>query len=346
MSWPTAAAAARVALSASALAGRLEHGLVPAVPVPHRADGAFDAAAQDRYATWMAGQEVAGVATWVHTGRGLHLDFGTAAAVLASWRRAMPTGALVIAGAGARPQQLAGLRGARPTPPADPLGLTKFVIERTVAMAKQARDLGADAILAFPPALLADLEDHESRIVDVHAALADLGLPVIVFWLYRAAGGCEYDAATVERLLALPGVAGIKVATLDSVTRFQAIAAQVPADKLLISGEDRFLGYSLMMGARCALVGLGAALTGVSAALLAAHARRDHERFFRLSAACDRLGAAAFREPVDGYVRRMLWLLAAAGVIPREAAFDPWGPAVPDSELAAVDRVARELAAA
>ena len=316
------------------------------MPVPHRADGSFDAAAQDRYAAWMAGQDVAGVATWVHTGRGLHLDSATAAAVLASWRRAMPKGALVIAGAGARPRPAPGLKGARLTPPADPLGLTRFVIERTVAMAAEARDLGADAILAFPPALLANLEDAESRIVDVHAALAEVGLPVIVFWLYRAAGGCEYGPATLERLLAVPGVAGIKVATLDSVTRFQDIAAHVPAGKLLITGEDRFLGYSLMMGARCALIGLGAALTGVSAALVAAHARRDHERFFRLSAACDRLGAAAFGEPVDGYIRRMLWLLAAAGVSPREAAFDPWGPAVPDAQLEAVERVARDLAAA
>jgi len=46
---------------------------------------------------------------------------------------------------------------------------------------------------------------------------------------------------------------------------------------------------------------------------------------------------------VDGYVRRMLWLLALGDVIPREAAFDPWGPSVPDSQLEALERVARGL---
>jgi 4-hydroxy-tetrahydrodipicolinate synthase len=332
--------------SASALAEGLTHGLVPAVPIPHRADGSVDAAAQSQYAAWMARQDVAGVAVWVHTGRGLHLDEETAAGVLASWRRALPQGRLVIAGAGARPRSGPGQSRARRTPPADPLGLTSFVIESTVAMATHARDLGADAILAFPPALLAHLDDAESRIVDVHAALADVGLPVIAFWLYEAAGGCEYGPRVLERLLALPHVAGIKVATLDSVVRFQEIADLVPADKLLISGEDRFLGYSLMMGARCALVGMGAASTGLSRALVAAHAGRDHERFLQLSAACDRLGAAAFCPPVDGYIRRMLWLLAAGGVIPREAAFDPWGPAVPDWQLEAVERIARDLPSA
>ena len=226
------------------------------------------------------------------------------------------------------------------------MGLTAFVIERTVAMARRARDLGADAILVFPPSLLAHLDDHEGRIVDVHAALADVGLPVLAFCLYEAAGGCPYSRRVLDRLLALPHLAGVKVATLDSVVTFQAIAERIPPDKVLVSGEDRFLGYSLMMGARSALIGMGAAKTGLASALLAAHACGDAVAFLRLSAACDRLGAAAFREPVEGYVRRMLWLLAADGVIPREAAHDPWGPPVPEWQLEALERVARELPAA
>jgi len=327
----------------SPLTRQLEHGLIPAVPVPHRADGSFDAAAQEAYAAWMATQEIAGVAAWAHTGRGLHLPEETAAGVLSSWRRALTGGRVLVAGAGARPRIRPGHPGARATPPADPRGLTDFVIRGTVAMASQARDLGADAILVYPPSLLAGLEDHDRRIVEVHAALADVGLPAIAFVLYEAAGGCRYSEAVLDGILALPHVVGIKVATLDSVITFQAIAARIPAGKLLITGEDRFLGYSLMMGAKSALIGMGAALTGLQAALLAAHASGDAERFVRLSAACDRLGAATFRDPVDGYIRRMLWLLAVEGVIPREAAFDPWGPSVPEEQLAEVERVARDL---
>jgi 4-hydroxy-tetrahydrodipicolinate synthase len=327
---------------ADRLARQLAHGLIPAVPVPHRVDGGFDATAQEAYAAWMARQDIAGVAAWAHTGRGLHLPEETAAAVLSSWRRALP-GKVLVAGAGARPRVRPGHPGVRATPPADPRGLTDFVIGATVAMASQARGLGADAILVYPPSLLAGLTDREERFVEVHAALGGVGLPVIAFVLYEAAGGCRYGLDALDRILALPHVAGIKVATLDSVITFQAIAARVPPGKLLITGEDRFLGYSLMMGARSALIGMGAALTGLQASLLAAHASGDGERFVRLSAACDRLGAAAFRDPVDGYIRRMLWLLAVEGVIPREAAYDPWGPAVPNEQLEEVERVAGDL---
>ena len=66
-----------------------------------------------------------------------------------------------------------------------------------------------------------------------------------------AAGGVAYDDATLHAILELPEVLGIKVATLDSVMTFQRIAALMRShpDKLLITGEDRFYGYSVMAGA-------------------------------------------------------------------------------------------------
>jgi len=292
----------------------------------------------------MARQDIAGVAVWVHTGRGLHLGEETASQVLSSWRRALP-GRLVVAGAGARPRGRRSHPSARLTPPADPQSLTTFVIDATVEMAVRAREVGADAILVYPPVLLADLGDHERRFVDVHAALEPVGLPVIAFWLYGAAGGCTYSHRVLERILALPHVAGIKVATLDSRQTFQDIASLVPPGKLLITGEDLFLGDSLRLGARSALIGMGAVETRLQAALLTAHQRGDADRFSRLSQACDRLGAVLFQEPVDGYPRRMLHLLGAQGVIPPEAAFDPFGPDVPARQLEEVETVARDLPA-
>jgi 4-hydroxy-tetrahydrodipicolinate synthase len=317
--------------------------VIAAVPVPHRADGSFDAAAQDAYAAWMANQEIAGVAVWAHTGRGLHLEPDIAPRVMAAWKKALPSGKRLIAGAGARPKYRPGRPSVRLTPPADPLGLTQFVIERTVEMATEAKSLGADAILAYPPVLLKDLEDAERRIVEVHAALQQVGLPVIAFYLYAQAGGVAYTDRALDRILALPHVAGIKVATLDGVLTFQDVAPRVPGGKLLLSGEDRFLGYSIMMGARAALVGLAAARVALTAGLLAAHRDGDAAGFLNRSAVCDRLGAAAFREPMEGYIRRMLWALALDGVISRESAFDPWGPPVPDWQLDELERVIRTL---
>ncbi len=280
----------------------LEWGLVPAVPVPFRGK-AVDEAAQQAYATWMARQDIAGVAVWAHTGRGPHLSAEQRRAVLAAWRAAL-RGKIVVAGA------------------------------NSPEMARDAKHGGADALLAFP---------RQGDTLAYHAALAQ-ELPVIAFYLYQAAGGVDYDDATLHAILSLPGVIGIKVATLDSVMTFQRVASimQHHADKLLITGEDRFLGYSLMMGARAALIGMGAALTDVQAALLRAHASGDEHAFLRLSTQLDAFSQVTFTAPMEGYIRRMLWALAADGVIPDDACDDPWGPELRAAERETVRRAVRE----
>jgi 4-hydroxy-tetrahydrodipicolinate synthase len=274
--------------------------------VPFRGD-AIDEAAQRGYARWMAAQPVAGVAVWAHTGRGPHLSGEQRRGVLEAWREALPD-RVVVAGA------------------------------RDITMAIEARRGHADALLAFPER--ADPVAHHARL--------SRELPVIAFWLYEAAGGVAYDDATLHAILDLPDVVGIKVATLDSVMTFQRLAALLHAhpDKLLVTGEDRFLGYSLMLGARAALIGMGAALPDLQAGLLRAYAERDWQAFHARSALCDRLAEVTFIPPMEGYVRRMLWAAAADGALPPDACDDPWGPALPGEERAAVERVVRDARSA
>jgi 4-hydroxy-tetrahydrodipicolinate synthase len=278
------------------LTERLEWGLVPAVPVPFRGTTIAEDV-QQAYARWMAGQQVAGVAVWAHTGRGPHLSADQRRLVLRTWREALPE-SVIVAGA------------------------------NSIEMAREAKAGGADAILAFP---------RRDDPAGYHAALAR-ELPVIAFYLYEAAGGVSYDNPTLHALLRIPDVIGIKIATLDSVNTFQRIASLLRGtpEKLLITGEDLFLGYSLTMGARAALIGLGAALTDLQAALLEAFQTAQFARFVGLAGVLDRFAQATFAPPVEGYVRRMLWALAADGVIPDDACDDPWGPAW---DPAARDRV-------
>jgi 4-hydroxy-tetrahydrodipicolinate synthase len=204
-------------------------------------------------------------------------------------------------------------------------------------MAIEARRGKADALLAFP---------QQSDPVGYHQRLSR-ELPVIAFYLYQAAGGVAYDDRTLHAILELPDVIGIKVATLDSVMTFQRIAAvlrQHPS-KLLITGEDRFLGYSLLLGARAALIGMGAALPDLQAALLRARMVEDWPRFILLSDLCDRLAQTTFIEPMEGYIRRMLWAAAADGGLPADACDDPWGPPLPEVERDAVERMVRDARA-
>ncbi len=280
----------------------LEWGLIPAVPVPFSGT-MIDEHAQLDYARWMAKQPIAGVAVWAHTGRGPHLADSQRQRVLETWRVALPD-KVIVAGA------------------------------NSLEMARAAKGGGADALLAFP---------RREHAAEYHA---DLGreLPVIAFYLYEAAGGIDYDNETLHQILSLPAVIGIKVATLDSVMTFQRIAAVMREhpDKLLITGEDRFLGYSLMLGARAALIGMGSALTDVQAELLNAARNRDDRAFLRRSAQLDAFGEATFRQPMEGYIRRMLWALAAERVIPDHSCDDPWGPTLSEDERDAVRRAVRE----
>jgi 4-hydroxy-tetrahydrodipicolinate synthase len=290
----------------SGLASRIQWGLLPAVPVPFRGTR-LDGESQRAYARWMAAHPVAGVAVWAHTGRGPHLTAEQRAEVLDTWREAMPD-RLIVAGA------------------------------RDITMAIEARRGRADALLAFPER--SDPVGHHRRL--------SRELPVIAFYLYQAAGGVAYDDATLHAILDLPDVVGIKVATLDSVMTFQRIAGLLRShpDKVLITGEDRFYGYSVMAGATAALIGMGAALPDAQAELLHAYRDRQWERFVTLSSVCDRLAQATFVEPMEGYVRRMLWAAAAEGAIPRDACDDPWGPALPAADRETVEQVIADARAA
>jgi 4-hydroxy-tetrahydrodipicolinate synthase len=213
-------------------------------------------------------------------------------------------------------------------------------------MAEAAAQYGADALLAYPPAWLRDHPSRDALILEHHSRLSQIGLPIILFYLYEAAGGICYTPEVLDELLSLPNVVGIKVATLDSVMTYQDIAVQMQTrhpDKLLITGEDRFLGYSLRRGAEAALVGLGAVCCELQAEMIKTCVDRNGDRFLELSDMVDTLAEALFVNPMDGYIGRILLALAHLGVIPFEGAHDPWGPEVTADESKTIGQVVNSL---
>jgi 4-hydroxy-tetrahydrodipicolinate synthase len=297
--------------------------LIPAVPVPFTSAGQIDTRAHERYVQWMVGQPIEGVAIWAHTGRGLRLGEAQRAVILRAWRKALVPSQFVVAAAGSTTQL------------ADPAHV--MISART--MACQAADLGADALLVHPPVAFRDRPDLDTLVLDYHAAVAEAGLPLILFYLYEDAGGVRYGGDLLTKLLARPDVLGIKVATLNSVMTFQDLATLIEArapDKVLVTGEDRFLGYSLMCGAQAALIGMGAACTTLQSDLLQSFRRGQFDRFLRLNRAVDDLARHTFLAPMEGYIVRMLWCLVHQGVIPLDAANDPWGPRLDPSEFVAL----------
>ena len=310
---------------------RLEGGLIAATPVPFDDNGKLHEAGHESYMRYIATQPVAGVAVWAHTGRGLMLDTQMAQRVLSDWRRALPD-KVVISGVGSRHE----------TNP-------EQATADTLRMAENAARLGAEALLVYAPTWLRGHRRMEELIVEHHRRVAAVGLPLILFYLYEAAGGISYGPRVLDELLGLPEVLGIKMATLDSVMTYQDVSRQVKAHhpgKLFITGEDRFLGYSLRRGATTALIGMGAVCCELQASLLRAHVDGDAARFLALSDAVDALAEALFVSPMEGYIRRVLWALVHLGVIPLAAANDPWGLPLPAREFDDVGRTVAALTSA
>ena len=320
----------QVRTTADQLRATLTGGLIPAAPVMFDRDDRFHERAHKAYVEYMRTQPITGVAVWAHTGRGLHLDADTARRVIEDWRTALPNKPL-IAGVG---------HNHKSSP--------KEATEATLAMASSAARYGADALLVYPPSWLSDHELRDSLIVEHHARLAEFGMPLILFYLYEAAGGVRYTVDVLDALLSLPNVVGIKMATLDSVMTYQDVAAHIQthhSDTLLITGEDRFLGYSLRKGARAALVGLGTLCCDLQAELIASHLDGNAERFLNLSDLVDKLAEVLFVQPMEGYIGRILRALSQLGIIPRDAAYDPWGPALSADEVERIGIVLDSLTA-
>jgi 4-hydroxy-tetrahydrodipicolinate synthase len=317
-----------VSARAAALVRKLDRAAVPAVLTPMTADRRVAVAALERYAGAITAEPVGGVAVWAHTGRGPYLAPAERRQVLATFRAAASVP--LIAGV---------------APSADE---HDDPVKSALAVADDAVAGGADALLVFPPRVLADRPDRETALLRLHERLAErTGLPLMLFILHAAAGGYAYSPALLRDLLALPDVIGVKIATLDSAMTCQDVTTLVRQefpDRLAITGEDRMFGPSLTWGAQSALVGIAAACCHLTTDLLASwHSGGERGAFITASQRMDRFAAATFIQPIEGYVQRMLWAAEAEGIIPGEAACDPFGPGAPARDRERVHEVVRSL---
>lgn len=311
------------------LVEQLRGTLLPAVVTPMDSDGVIAYDALSAYAGRIAAEPIGGVAVWAHTGRGLYLSPGDRAKVLETWRQV--TDVPIVAGVG--------------VPRSEPARTLQEAADATVAMALQAAAGGADAVMVYPLAALGGLPDGHAQAVALHERVAaESGLPLVGFYLHGEAGGYPYPPELIRDLLSLDAMLGVKTATLDRAIGCQdAIWAGRGTGKLLITGEDRMFGPSFMWGADTALVGIAAAQVELSAAVLRAWTSGDHTAFLTASDRLDRFAAATFYAPIEGYVQRMLWAAVWEGLVPEDAAADPYGPQLPAAERDAVIRCLEEL---
>ena len=88
-------------------------------------------------------------------------------------------------------------------------------------------------------------------------AIADVGLPMILFQLQPALAGVNFEPETLRAMAAVEGVIAIKEASFDA-RRFVDTArllADLPRPITFLTGNDNFILESFMLGATGALIG-------------------------------------------------------------------------------------------
>ncbi len=293
-------------------------GLIPATVLPMRADGSIDEDGLRSYIGWIARQGPVALAINVDTGEGPHLTHDEKIRVLNIVRDA--TDLPIVAG-------LAG--------------------PSTDAAVRQARDFkaaGANALLVFPiPAYLS--EPLDPRIpVQYHEAIAQVGLPLILFQLQPALAGLDYEPDTLRAMASVEGVVAIKEASFDA-RRFVETArllADLPRSIALLTGNDNFILESFMLGATGALIGFGAVMTREQVDMIEAwHGGRIDEAK-ALGERVQRLADVVFARPVGDYRVRLKECLRILGVIEAAHVRKPLLP-ITDAERARLADVLREV---
>lgn len=297
-------------------------GLIPATVLPMTDGGVIDEAALRRYIRWIAPQGPVALAINADTGEGPHLSHAEKLRVLE------------VVGEETDLPLIAGVAG-------------PFQAQ-AVAQARDYRSAGAAALLVFPiPAYLSSPLDPRIP-VEYHKAIADVGLPLIVFQLQPMLGGVNFDAETLRQLIEIDGVAAMKEASfdarryLDTFRMVQQTPKYQAGEFTYLSGNDNFILESFILGCTGALIGFGAIMVAEQAAMIDAwrDGRIDEAR--DLGQRVQRLADVVFDAPVANYRARLKESLKILGVL-EDASVRPPLLALDSAELRRLEQTLAEV---
>jgi 4-hydroxy-tetrahydrodipicolinate synthase len=125
-------------------------------------------------------------------------------------------------------------------------GAGGYNTQEVIHAALRMRDAGADGILSVTPYY--NKPTPEGLFQHYRAIAGAAGLPIVV---YNVPGrtGCNVDPATLVRLSTIPNIAGVKEAS-GNVTQMCEICAAVPADFIVLSGDDALTLPLMAVGGR------------------------------------------------------------------------------------------------
>jgi 4-hydroxy-tetrahydrodipicolinate synthase len=186
-------------------------------------------------------------------------------------------------------------------------GAGSSVTAKSCTMAKDAKALGADAVLVAAPYYN---KPSQEGIYAHFAAIAEVGIPVI---LYNVPGRTAVDISvqTMGRLAALEMIVGVKDATAD-MGRIADQRAECGADFVQLSGDDfSALGFAAHGGKGCISVTSNVA-PGLCAQMQNALKNNDYDKACAINDALQILHRALFADANPAPVK---YALSTMGMI-------------------------------
>ncbi len=269
-------------------------GIIPATVTPMNSK--YEIVEDDirRYMQWITKFRIGGLAINVDTGEGPTLTSDEKKRVLKVVSSVVKKKIPVIAG----------------VPPAS--------TSEAVRMALEAKESGADGYLVFPnPAFYG-----KPLSVDVpyqyHKAIADAThLPIVLFQLQPDLGGYELSEEVFLKLLEIPEVVAIKEAMFDAFkySKMLRLVREAPRKIAMLTGNDNFIGESLVMGAEGALIGFGTLATDIQVEMFEKIGKGLYRDALEIWDRIRPLEEAVFGPPVRDYRARTKVALTMQGII-------------------------------
>jgi 4-hydroxy-tetrahydrodipicolinate synthase len=199
-------------------------------------------------------------------------------------------------------------------------GVASATTADAVATALMYKEAGADGVVVFPNAAFRNAPLDPRIPYEYHKAIADeAGLPIILFQLAPVFGGVNYSREVLLRLLEIPEVVAIKEASFDAQYFAHTVETVRMAGRpiTVLTGNDRFIAESFLLGATGALLGFCAIGCGMVAAMLDKFLAGQVEAAMAMRPRVQGFADFIYKDPVLDYRARCKVALAHVGVIDR-----------------------------
>ena len=215
--------------------------------------------------------------------------------------------------------------------------------DEAIELLRKLEPLPVDAVMIFPPLLFAwGKVEGELKVRFFHDLARASEMPLVLFQVPVAS--YWYDPETVCRIAEIDRVVAFKEASFN-ISLFSETARQLQrrgSKMQILTGNDRFVAQSYMLGAKGALIGVSNLATEKWGTLDQAGRAGDFRHAMAIQEELEELKELVFAEPIVDAVARIKALLRHEGLIKSDAVRKPQ-LGISDEEKAEITRSYRLL---